>query len=132
MLKVSLPGNPKQAIHRRRPFVLSCPKHIFETLSDSGIDCLAGVPSTVQASAGAGSLSEHQSAALGSDWHTDPISPAGLISHVISRWVDAAGCGLLLFVHNVRYRIKLDLQWCKVSRDERQTHEMRKPLSPSM
>ncbi len=44
----------------------------------------------------------------------------------------AAGCGLLLFVHNVRYRIKRDLQWCKVSRDERQTHEMRKPLSPSM
>jgi len=85
----------------------------------------------VQASAGAGSLSEHQSAAFGSDWHTDPFSPAGLISHVISRWVDAAAAGLLL-VHNVRYRIELNLQWCKVDRDEKQTHDMRKPLLPSM
>jgi len=96
MLNVSLPGNSKQEFHRRRPFVLSCQRHIIETLSDAGIDCLAGGPSIVHASAGAGSLSEHQSAAFGSDWHTDPFSPAGLISHVISRWVDAAGCGAVV------------------------------------
>jgi len=38
----------------------------------------------------------------------------------------------LLLVHNVRYRIELNLQWCKVDRDEKQTHDTRKPLLPSM
>lgn len=54
-----------------------------------------------------------------------PPSPAALISHVISRWLDAAGGGLMPFLRHAAYRMELIWRWYQGRRDAKEIYDIR-------